>query len=370
MDLLKFMYINTFSARTSITLVDVVMVADKFEVVLCMRYCICFHLNQHISTEIALHILDLPCIMKMDDEVLPLKNVAKLFLTEHFKGIIKWVYTLCWWHCSDYNDFPWYHQKSIFIGVLFLLNYSGSKESYSVCLFREFRLFCPVMIFKLIQRMLSMTLHWNGPVRITQTLRNNGSWDLRSTYLFHLIWFPYMTFRKLKEVIKCNDFDEELASKHVFKALFYKAESPYKQRSIAAQAENANRYVERAYNYKTIKALAFETPHQHCVIYLELKRDECASLFPASQIYSQACNLVGQSVFLTARCTTDPQIASHCLGLLFLYVYLSTFYNCMMCLNSNLQVLHHHYHHHRIILKVEIIKCPYKVFKWHYWPLI
>lgn len=67
-----------------ITLLDVLMLVDKFEVVSCMRYCINLLLYQHISTEIALHIMDLPWIMEMVDEVLPLKNTAKLFLIKLF----------------------------------------------------------------------------------------------------------------------------------------------------------------------------------------------------------------------------------------------------------------------------------------------
>lgn len=84
MDILKFMCTNTLSATMPITLLDVLMLVDKFEVVSCMRYCINLLLYQHISTEIALHIMDLPWIMEMVDEVLPLKNTAKLFLIKLF----------------------------------------------------------------------------------------------------------------------------------------------------------------------------------------------------------------------------------------------------------------------------------------------
>lgn len=56
-------------------------------------------------------------------------------------------------------------------------------------------------------------------------------------------------------------------------------------------------------------------PHQQCVIYLDLKRDECASLFPAGEIYSLAFHLGGQGVFLSAHCNMDHQGAFHCFGL-------------------------------------------------------
>lgn len=56
-------------------------------------------------------------------------------------------------------------------------------------------------------------------------------------------------------------------------------------------------------------------PHQQCVVYLDLKRDECASLFPAGEIFSLAFHLGGQNFFLSARCYMDQHNAFHCFGL-------------------------------------------------------
>lgn len=141
--------------------------------------------------------------------------------------------------------------------------------------------------------------------------------EVLSSRLCRLIRFPCMTCRKLKKVLTCNDFDPELASKLVLEALFYKAEAPYRQRSIAADAGNAlcHRYMERAYKYRPVKVLEFEAPRQQCVIYLDLKKEECASLFPAGRVYSQAFHLGGQGFFLSAHCNMDQQSAFHCFGL-------------------------------------------------------
>ncbi|KAI9071258.1 hypothetical protein K1719_046779 [Acacia pycnantha] len=52
--------------------------------------------------------------------------------------------------------------------------------------------------------------------------------EVLGAWLAHLIRFTYMTCRKLKKVLTCNDFDYEVASKLVLEALFYKAEAPYR----------------------------------------------------------------------------------------------------------------------------------------------
>ena len=104
--------------------------------------------------------------------------------------------------------------------------------------------------------------------------------------LARFIRFPYMTCRKLKKVLTCNDFDHEIASKLVLEALFFKAEAPHRQRVLAAEesATLNRRFVERAYKYRPVKVVEFELPRQQCVVYLDLKREECANLFPSGRV--------------------------------------------------------------------------------------
>lgn len=141
--------------------------------------------------------------------------------------------------------------------------------------------------------------------------------EILGSRLGRLIRFPYMTCRKLKKVLTCNDFDSELASKVVLEALFFKAEAPYRQRSLAAEEAKASyrRFVERAYKYRPVKVVEFELPRQQCVVYLDLKREECSNLFPAGRVYSQAFHLGGQGFFLSAHCNMDQQSSFHCFGL-------------------------------------------------------
>lgn len=135
--------------------------------------------------------------------------------------------------------------------------------------------------------------------------------------LSRFIRFPYLTPRKLRKILICNDFDHEVASKLVLEALFFKAEAPHRQRILASEeAATVNRHtVERAYKYRPVKVVEFELPRQQCVVFLDLKREECANLFPSGRVYSQAFHLGGQGFFLSAHCNMDQQSSFHCFGL-------------------------------------------------------
>ncbi|KAH0642004.1 hypothetical protein KY290_033610 [Solanum tuberosum] len=74
-------------------------------------------------------------------------------------------------------------------------------------------------------------------------------------------------------------------------------------------------YVERAYKYKTVKVLEFLTPHQQCVVHLDLDRCECSFLFPTGKVFSRTFHLGGRELFLAAYCNMDLQGAVQCLGL-------------------------------------------------------
>lgn len=133
--------------------------------------------------------------------------------------------------------------------------------------------------------------------------------------LCNLIRFSYMSCRKLKKVLISNDLDHELSSKLVLEALFFKAEAPHRQRSIVHDNTEGHRFLERTYRYRPVKVTDFEIPHEQCIVYLNLKREECMSLFPLGRVYSQAFHLGGQGFFLSAHCNIDQQSSSHCFGL-------------------------------------------------------
>lgn len=151
----------------------------------------------------------------------------------------------------------------------------------------------------------------------TQYPRLEERREVLGAHLARYIRFPYMNCRKLKKVLTCNDFEHDIAAKLVLEALFFKAEAPHRQRSLAAEEAAAlnHRFVERAYKYRPIKVVEFELPRQQCIVYLDLKRSECGNLFPSGRVYSQAFHLGGQGFFLSAHCNMDQQSSFHCFGL-------------------------------------------------------
>uniref|UniRef100_A0A7N2KVX7 BTB domain-containing protein n=2 Tax=Quercus lobata TaxID=97700 RepID=A0A7N2KVX7_QUELO len=279
MDLLNFMYSNTLSATTSPALLDVLMAADKFEVASCMRYCSRLLRSMPMSCESALLYLDLPSSVLMADAVQPLTDAAKQFLAGRYKDITKFQ--------DEVLNLP-------LAGVEAVLSSDDLQVPSEDAVY-------------------DFVLKWAR----THYPKLEDRREVLGLRLGRLIRFPYMTCRKLRKVLTCNDFDPELTSKVVLEALFFKAEPPYRQRSLAADEASTryHRFVERAYKYRPVKVVEFELPRQQCVVYLDLKREECSLLFPTGRVYSQAFHLGGQGFFLSAHCNMDQQSSFHCFGL-------------------------------------------------------
>ncbi|KAJ0105468.1 hypothetical protein Patl1_17593 [Pistacia atlantica] len=279
MDLLNFMYSRTLSTITPTALLDVLMAADKFEVASCMRYCSRLLRDLPMTCESALLYLDLPSSVLMAEAVQPLTDAAKQFLAARYKDITKF--------SEEVLHLP-------LAGIEAVLSSDDLQIASEDAVY-------------------DFVLKWAR----THYPKLEERREVLGSRLGRLIRFPYMTCRKLKKVLTCNDFEPDFASKLVLESLFFKAETPYRQRSLAAEEANAihRRFVERAYKYRPVKVVEFELPRQQCIVYLDLKREECAHLFPAGRVYSQAFHLGGQGFFLSAHCNMDQQSSFHCFGL-------------------------------------------------------
>ncbi|XP_020212377.1 BTB/POZ domain-containing protein POB1 [Cajanus cajan] len=278
MELLNFMYSNTLNITSPPALLDVLMAADKFEVASCMRHCSRLLRNIPMTPESALLYLELPSSVLMADAVQPLTDAAKQYLAGRYKDITKFQ--------EEVMGLP-------LAGIEAILSSDELQVASEDAVY-------------------DFVLKW---VRI-QYPKIEDRREVLGTRLARLIRFPYMTCRKLKKVLTCNDFDHDVASKLVLEALFFKAEAPHRQRILAAESASFNRlFVERAYKYRPVKVVEFELPRQQCVVYLDLKREECANLFPSGRVYSQAFHLGGQGFFLSAHCNMDQQSSFHCFGL-------------------------------------------------------
>ncbi|XP_004494778.1 BTB/POZ domain-containing protein POB1-like [Cicer arietinum] len=277
-ELLNFMYSNTVNATSPDAILDVLMAADKFEVSSCMRYCSRVLRNIPMTPDSALLYLDLPSSVIMADAVQPLIDAAKQYLAGRYKDITK------------YQD----EALGLPLAGLEAILSSDDLQVASEDAVYDF------------------VLKWAR----AQYPKLNERREILGTKLTSFIRFPYMTCRKLKKVLACNDLDPEVASKLVSEALFFKAEAPHRQRILAAEsASSRHLFVERAYKYRPVKVVEFELPRQQCIVYLDLKREECGSLYPSGRVYSQAFHLGGQGFFLSAHCNMDQQSSFHCFGL-------------------------------------------------------
>ncbi|CAL9128322.1 unnamed protein product [Musa textilis] len=277
MELLSFMYSGKLSTNSPMLLLDILMAADKFEVASCVKHCSQLLRSLPMSTDTALLYLELTSSIAMSSAIQPLTNAAKEFLAKSFKDLTK--------HQDGLIELP-------LVGVEAVLS-SDELQVASEDAVYDF--------------VLKWARHHYPDLEERR--------EILSSHLSHLIRFPYMSCRKLRKVITQNDLDQEIFSKAVLEALFFKAETPHRQRALASEQSSNRRYAERAYKYRPVKAIEFELPHPQCIVYLDLKQEECAHLFPSGRVYSQAFHLGGQGFFLSAHCNMDQQSSFHCFGL-------------------------------------------------------
>ncbi|KAF3496984.1 hypothetical protein DY000_02056829 [Brassica cretica] len=279
MELLNFMYTNTVSVTTAPALLDLLMAADKFEVASCMSYCSRLLRDMPMTTESALLYLDLPPTVLVATPVQPLTDSAKKFLAARYKDFTKFQ--------EEFMSLP-------LAGIEAVLSSDDLQVASEDAVY-------------------DLILKWARAQYPSLEERR----EILGSRLARSIRFPFMTCRKLKKVLTCSDFEHELASKLVLEALFFKAETPHKQRSLAAEeSASVHRHlIERAYKYRPVKVLEFEFPMPQCVVYLDLKREECIGLFPSGRVYSQAFHIGGQGFFLSAHCNLDQQSSFYCFGL-------------------------------------------------------
>ncbi|KAG1346482.1 BTB/POZ domain-containing protein POB1 [Cocos nucifera] len=277
MELLSFMYSGKLSTTSPEFLLDVLMAADKFEVVSCMRYCSHLLRSLPMNKDSALLYLELPSSVSMASAVQPLTDAAREFLAASFKDLTK--------PQDELMDLP-------LVGIEAILSSDDLQVASEDAVY-------------------DFVLKWTR--RHYPNLEERR--EILGSSLGRLIRFPYMTCRKLRKVLTHNDLDHENASKAVLEALFFKAEAPRRQRALAADESTNRRFIERSYKYRPVKVVEFELPHPQCIVYLDLKRRECGNLFPSARVYSQAFHLGGQGFFLSAHCNIDHQSSCHCFGL-------------------------------------------------------
>ena len=85
MEILSFMYSGKLTTTEPTLLLNILMAADKFEVVACMRHCCHLLMSLPLTTESALLYLDHPCSSLVAAEVQRLIAAAKEFIANNYK---------------------------------------------------------------------------------------------------------------------------------------------------------------------------------------------------------------------------------------------------------------------------------------------
>ncbi|KAL8539418.1 hypothetical protein ACS0TY_001148 [Phlomoides rotata] len=271
MDLLKYAYSNNLPT-TLHTLLDLLVIADKFEVVSCLRDCTRLLRNMPMTCESASLYLDLPPSLLMSATVEPLIDAAKQFLVAHFK---------------DFNQSKEEMLNLSLAGIQMLLSSDDLQVTSEDVVYDS-------------------VLTWVHKQYPDSEERR----EILKTHLLDLIRFPFMTIQHLTEKVQtCSDIDCELAKQIVIRALCFKAETPHRKRCLATGEENvvSRQFVERAYKPRAIKVkvVELESPHQHCIVFLHLTRKELRGIFPEGEIMSESFHLGKQEVILVGRCCLD-----------------------------------------------------------------
>ncbi|EFJ38838.1 ubiquitin-protein ligase, POB1 [Selaginella moellendorffii] len=277
MDMLQFMYTGGLQANTAPALLDVLVAADKFEVATCMRHCSRLLRELQMTPESALVYLDLPSSVLLPDAVQSLTDAAKAFLADRYKDIGRF-------H-EDVMHLP-------LAGLEAVLSSDDLQVASEDAVYDFVLKWARAHYAKIEER--------------REIFRSKLVW---------LIRFPMMSSRKLRKVLVCNDIEHDLASKLVMEALSFKAEPPHRQKHIMVEEIVHKRFSERAYKYRPVKVVEFDAPYQQCLVFLDLRKEECLTLWPQGRVYSQAFHLGGQCFFLSAHCSVDQQTAAHCFGL-------------------------------------------------------
>lgn len=89
MKLLGFMYSGNLPTISPTLLLDVLVIADKFAVVSCVRRCAELLGRLPMNMESALLYLDLPSCVSIAPEVQSLTDAAKVFICDQFGDITK-----------------------------------------------------------------------------------------------------------------------------------------------------------------------------------------------------------------------------------------------------------------------------------------
>ncbi|KAM0883751.1 hypothetical protein ACQ4PT_031429 [Festuca glaucescens] len=208
MELLSFIYSGKLTTTEPTFLLDILMAADKFQVISCMRHCYQLLTSLPLTTESALLYLDHPCSMSMAAEVQLLKGAAKEFLANKYK---------------DYNMFEQEVMTISLSGIEAILSSSDLHVEYE-------------------DQLYYLLLKW-ARVRYLELEERR---KILSSHLLPLVRFSHMTYGALQNILICtdNDIDHEKVTKLITGVLMCKAYPAHKPVDAGQSIESSSAMVD------------------------------------------------------------------------------------------------------------------------------
>ncbi|XBH74280.1 hypothetical protein VPH35_101262 [Triticum aestivum] len=278
MEILSFMYTGKLTTTEPNLLLDILMAADKFEVLACMRHCNQLLTNLPMTRESALLYLDYPCSTSVAAEIRHLTDAAKEFLASKYKVFANF--------SDELMDMPLVGIEAIFSGTDLQIRSEDTVYSF--------------------------LLEW-ACKQYPETEERHKIWSSR---LLPLVRFSHMTWSKLHEVLTCSDddVDSEQTKKLIIDVLLHKAYPAHEQGTTDADTRTCWQVPQRAYRLKPIKVVEFDQPCPQAIVYLDLTHEECSRLFPTGKRHT-FFRLAGRDFLLMASCEMDEQSKSYSFGL-------------------------------------------------------
>ncbi|KAE8777022.1 Kelch-like ECH-associated protein 1 [Hordeum vulgare] len=279
MELLRFMYSGKLTTIEPTLLLDILMAADKFEVLSCMSHCSQLLTSLPMTTDSALLYLDHPCSSLIAAEVQSVVRVAKEFLADKYKD---------------------FHKFEAEVLNISLVGIEAIFSSTDLMLLSEDEAY--YFLLKWVRR------------RYPELEERRKIWSCR---LLPLVRFSHMTGLSLQRILACTDDDivHEQVAKRIAEVLLYKAYPTQMEGTLAAEVATHHQFAERTYELKAVKVVAFDRPCRQVTVYMDLKRDECSQLFSTGNIASDWFGLGGQKYCLLPHCTLDEQTNFYTFGL-------------------------------------------------------
>ncbi|KAK1321190.1 BTB/POZ domain-containing protein [Acorus calamus] len=271
-ELLHFIYSGKFSSMDASdhhSLLAILVLADKYEVVLCIKYCVQLLLKLPMTEESATLYLELPSSISTNMEVQPLINASKKHLVSHFRDIYKSRNAL---------------MNLSIVGLEVILS------SDDILPTSEDQV-CDVIIQWARHHYLNV-----------QELR-----EALGSLITRFVRFPYMSCGYLRKFLAFHDIDRTTFVESIIDTLLFKDENLQRKHALTSSDSTNKQFIERSYKWRPIKVVESETSRPHSIIYFSLLRSECISLFPSGVTRTQWFPVGGHLFYLNVGCEEDKE---------------------------------------------------------------